>query len=616
MSLRAPRPGLWIALALALLAAGVYANSLANGFALDDHAIVVENELVHGLDRLGEAVTSQYWPQSPARIGLYRPVTVAGLAIQWELWDGNPRGFHALNILLHVAVTLLVFALLLRLGAPRLAAAGGAALFAVHPVHTEAVANVVGQGELLAALFFLSACLVYLRRAWPLRMRAPLVGALYFLALGAKESAIVLPAALVLLAAADTGDADPAHRPDRLDRRLLRELPVFAAVAAAGVAYVAVRFAALGVLVGNDVAPFLETLPTGDRVASALRVWPEYLRLLFFPRDLVADYSPGVIFSVNGLEVRGLLGLVSGAAILLLGVVAWRRTRLLSIGVFWFPVTIFAVSNLLVPVGVLLAERTLYLPSVALAFGAAAVLARVPRQRPRRAAALALGAALLALAGWWTWQRNPVWRSTQTVLDDLVRHHPESFRAQWAVGEWLVRTGRHEDGFRLYREAIALAPTHYSLVAEYGLKLLRAGRPAQAEGPLRRALQLVPEHAEASLMLAQALLEQRKFTQAIGVLEAGVARHPNERGLHHQLAIARGALGEWQAALTARQTALRLAGDRASWQQWLHLAQIQQRLGDDAAAQEALARARSLAPAAEQGHVVLDHALVSVPGSP
>src|SRR5690606_18674781 len=153
---------------------------------------------------------------------------------------------------------------------------------------------------------------------------------------------------------------------------------------------------------------------------NAIRVWPEYFRLLFYPRDLVADYSPGVIMPVDGFEAIVVVAAIVGGATLLLGVAAWKRWQI-SLPIFWFAITVLPVSNLIIPVGVLLAERTLYLPSVAISVLAAGLETGLANQ-PRRARAMgaAAFAVILVAASVRTWTRNPVWKSTATLMADLT----------------------------------------------------------------------------------------------------------------------------------------------------------------------------------------------------
>ena len=149
------------ALLVLLVAVGTYANSVLNGFAYDDNTIIVGSPVVTE-GRVVDALTSSYWPQAVGGAGLYRPVTLSSFALEWGLWNGHPAGFHLVNLAVHSAVSLLVFLLLLPVSATLPALVGGV-LFAVHPVHSEAVANVVGRSELYSALFVLGACLLFLK---------------------------------------------------------------------------------------------------------------------------------------------------------------------------------------------------------------------------------------------------------------------------------------------------------------------------------------------------------------------------------------------------------------------------------------------------------------------
>ncbi|MGH7480941.1 MAG: hypothetical protein ACRELV_02205, partial [Longimicrobiales bacterium] len=152
-------PALFVLAAVAI----AYANSLANGFARDDGAVIVLNDRIKDLTDFGAIWLAPYWPRDGGDWGLYRPLPIFGYAVQWALGSGTPVIFHATSMLLHGAVTVLVLVLLRSLvEAP--AALAGALIFAVHPVATEAVANVVGQAELLAALGIVGACVLYGRR--------------------------------------------------------------------------------------------------------------------------------------------------------------------------------------------------------------------------------------------------------------------------------------------------------------------------------------------------------------------------------------------------------------------------------------------------------------------
>lgn len=194
------RAAAWVA---ALTAALAFANSLGNDFAYDDRLIIAGNEAIRSLETLPATFTKPYWPNRHGReLGLWRPLTTWVYGLQWALWNGNPAGFHLVNVILASMSAALAVLLLGRL-LPVPAALAGGLLFAVHPVHAEAVANVVGMAELLSAVPYLAACLVAVRH--PGRMRAgrlAIVTGLFLAAMLAKESAVTLPGAVLLIDAA------------------------------------------------------------------------------------------------------------------------------------------------------------------------------------------------------------------------------------------------------------------------------------------------------------------------------------------------------------------------------------------------------------------------------
>ena len=271
-----PSGGRWASerLRIAMLVAVVvlvYGDALLNQFTLDDGLYIMRNPQVTHV-----SLRELFAPNKITNV--FRPFTFATLALNWALGAAHPLGYHLFNILLHAGVTLLLYLLLQALLGPspraKAAALAAAFLFAVHPIHTEAVASVAGRPELLAAGFLLA--------AWLLHLRDREIPALlcFALALLSKESAVVF-LALLLIGDYARGTWKPALR--------------YARVGAVTLLYLGVLWEVQGRRFGQAaIAPLdnpLAGLPAGWRILNALRVAWKYVGLHFYPAALSCDYS-------------------------------------------------------------------------------------------------------------------------------------------------------------------------------------------------------------------------------------------------------------------------------------------------------------------------------------
>jgi len=403
---------------VAACAVVVYVGALWNRFVIDDIPLIVTNPLVAGPAGIWRAFGAPYWPPDMGGHS-YRPLTIATFAVD-RLLDGAVW-FHAVNLLWHAAASVAVAALARRwadtAGAGALVAG---VLFAVHPVHVEAVANLVGRAELMAALFAVLAVYAAL-----VRQAVGWSAAAWVLGLLSKESAAVVPALVVwawMLGLA---------RPDR------RRMALFVASwAVVGGAYAVARGVVLHPFAGLQSigAMFLGESPATVRLTGVAAL-ADVARLLVFPLTLRVDYSPNERTVVTSpLDPRFALGLLCALLWGALLVAAWKRDRKLeAFGLGWIGVALLPVANLLYPVGFYVAERTLYLPSAGLVLAAAGALARLPRERLR-----AVVAALAVLGGVRTALRVPVWRNDVAVALSVMDDSPRSYVGpKWMIGYYL-----------------------------------------------------------------------------------------------------------------------------------------------------------------------------------
>lgn len=474
---------------IVILAALAAAAGLGNGFAYDDVHLVLRNERVHDIGRLPALFMESYWP--PAPLGpdgrLYRPLTTAAFTVQWALGGGSPLLFHIVSAGLYVLVSLLVLALATRI-LPLGPATAAAALFAAHPIHTEVVGNVVGQGELLAAGWALLALILALdgeRAGWSVRRSAGVLGA-FTAALLSKEHSVVVVLLFPILVLARGGT-----------RALLRESTGRALILMAGVLvlYLSLRHAILGGISGDLMHAAWRDETTVARWLTMLAAVPTIVRLYLWPSHLQADYSPRELLVEYTLTGPALLGLGLVLGLCALAFVARRQPAIVA-GLAWVTVAFLPAANLLLPTGVILAERTLFLPSVGLCLIAGGVAGWIGRRfAPQAGARLTLGALVLGLVVIGTIRsamRLPDWRDNQTLFSRTLRDAPESYWAWRTYAGDLVLRDEPDSARAAYQRSLALFDRDPNVLDDFAGLERRQGRCDRSVPLLRQALQLDP----------------------------------------------------------------------------------------------------------------------------
>ncbi len=522
-----PRRG-WLALSVAGLAFAASVTSLGNGFAYDDNLAILINSRVHTLASPWDAFAQSYWPVDRGG-GLYRPLTVLLFAGQWAVGQGSPFLFHLVNVLLYAGLSALVFWCALAL-LPEGAAWLVAALFAVHPVHVEAVGNVVGQAELTTALAVVLAVGLYLRwrQAAP---AAPLsggrvagLGVLYLVACTTKEHGIVLPG--LLLAAEVTVLAAGAGGPWRARVRQLR--PLYLLLTLLALAFLAVRTRVLGSFAGDLSAQTFQSLGAWPRLLTMLALVPQWVRLLYWPAHLQADYSsqetrvihtPDLAVAVGALVLLGAIGLAIRSR---------RDHPVVAFGILWVLIALFPTSNLVIPTGIVLSERTMFLPSLGAMLVAGDLAARawagIREGTPfvRSLAAIALGT-LICAAAIRSAARQPVWANDEVLKTQMVIDAPRSYWAHWLYGDYLYHTDRLAEGEQHMRLAIELEPDNAYIQMLLGQRYQDHGFCQPAVLYLSRAVELTPERWRTRLRLIRCLLDLGRFDDARAQVQAGLA---------------------------------------------------------------------------------------------
>jgi tetratricopeptide (TPR) repeat protein len=474
-------------------------NTLSAGFVLDDLPLIVDNPKLHGISGLQAIWTSGYWPD---RLGLtlYRPVTETLWLILWMVGNGRAIIFHFVNICLAAGVTLLVYELLLATAArwspsaenQAFTAFAAAAIFALLPIHSEAVASVAGSAELLAALFGAGALLFFVRR------RPGLALLFYAIAVFSKESAAAVAAIGWFVA----------------PRPRSRHIGIgFGAVAIVGAALIARQLVASGQSFIPPIDNASALLPVWPRTLTALWVQVLYLVKTIAPITLSADYSYKEIPLVMSLtDMRASAGLL--AAMLAVAALYTRprsdavRTktsetlsirlrRVLAASVIVWVVLFSPTANLLFPIGTIMAERLAFAPSVAVAFLLATII-DVIRMRAGIGVATVALLAILCIFGARTIERNRDWHDADRFYGSLVRAAPRSCKSHYFYGILLASKGDDSGAIREYDRAIAIFAGYSEAYQNRGNALARLGRYGEAMESYRLCLRFDPGHMGAA----------------------------------------------------------------------------------------------------------------------
>jgi len=617
----------------------LYANTLNHDYALDDAIVIYNNMFVEdGVSGIPGILTKDtffgfFKQEGKANLvagGRYRPLSLVMFALEVQLFGKTPFVGHLINGLLYGLTVVVLYLVLLQLFRPKQNAArayfialAGAVLFAVHPVHTEVVANIKGRDEILALLGSLAA-LYYAFRAYYEKNRkfGLFAGGLFFLALMAKENAItflaVVPLAFYFFTKASTG-------------HIIRQaVPLLVGAAA----FLAIRFSILGVGGSEPVMemmnnPFIKVegsryvVFTGaERMATVLYGLGKYLQLLILPITLTHDYYPRQVGVMTFGDWQVLLSLVAYLALSVYAVIRFTKKDPVSFAIFYFLVTISIVSNILFPVGTHLAERLLFMPSVGYAMALAILGYRLVKRRATKgklpayrhyAGVVGILALVAVVYAGRTITRNPVWKDNLTLFTTDIEHSPNSAKLRNAVGgELLTQSVREPDANKQREmqqeavghltEAIRIHPNYKNAHLLLGNAYNYLQQYDKSIEAYQRALSIDPGYQEARRNLGITYKDagkyygetQNQLDKAIGYLNKAYEILPEEYEVLRLLGVAHGIKGNGLKAVEYFSMAKELKPEDA--QAWYNLATAHGALGNEGLSQQYREKAYQLDP--------------------
>ena len=600
-------------LALGLLVVVSYLPAMLwGGFVWDDN-LCIKTDPVREVSGLWQVWFS---PGAIENEYHYWPLVYTTFWLEHKLWGFDPTGYHIINVLLHVANTLLLWHLLRRLAVP--GAWIVAAVFAVHPLHVESVAWVIERKDVLSGLFYLGAALAWMRFVeQPSRGRYAGSLVLYAAGMLSKSIVVTLPVSLLIWHWWKQGRVTSTD--------LLRLAPFFAV--------------GLAITIGDlsfyrsDRMSFDYSLI--ERMLIAARALWFYTGNLLWPTDLAVIYPRWDIRVADPLAWGYL-----GAAVALV-VALWhfrlRIGRGPLVGALFFAVTLSPALGF-VDYGYMkysfVADRFQYLAGIGVMSVVIGAVAHGVRCFPDLWQKGALGVAVVALValGMLTWRQASIYRDEETFNRHIITLNPQArnahrhlskalynqgryeealdaarvaveqrpgyFRTHVSLSEILIALGRYEEALAAYRVAVAQRPDNAELHINLSAILSELGRYGEVETHLRRAIVLDPQAKIAHFNLSDALYNQGRYEEALDAIHIAIEQAPDFLEAHINLSAILNALGRSDEAETHLRRAIELNPQNVDlvWR----LAEILMPQGRYEEAFDLIAQAEALDPASSQ----------------
>jgi len=539
----------------------LYGNTLNHEYTQDDAIVIYDNmyttQGISGIPGILKYDTFKGFFKVEGKDklvsgGRYRPFTLIMFAIEWQLfkkqkltetgqiakdadgnilYEGRPFVGHFVNILLYVLTTILVYLLVLNLlGKGRsdlrafTVALIAALIFAAHPLHTEAVANIKGRDEILTLLGALAAAYYSLMAFYKKNNTLEIaVFVCFFIALMSKENAITFLGVIPLMYWFFT-DA-------KLGKIIVKTLPFFGAA----ILFLIIRFSILGADLGDDSNelmnnPFIKVVGNqyvdfslGEKMATIIFTLGKYLQLLILPHPLTHDYYPRHVEIMSFGNIKVILSLLAYLAMTVYAFIGLRKKDPVSFGILFFLMTTSIISNIVFPVGTNMSERFMFMPSVGFTFILGILGWRLAKKlnNPKSITSvsqltvvLGLTAFITVAFGIKTVVRNMAWKDNYTLFTTDIETSQNSAKLRNAVGGEMIAQSSKPENKNKETEMLRTAQVH-----------------------LKEAIKIHPNYKAAYLLLGNSSNYLKEYEQAIKYYNQALAIDANDANAFNNLGI-------------------------------------------------------------------------------
>jgi tetratricopeptide (TPR) repeat protein len=522
---------------LSIIAFIVYINTLNNNYAYDDMSAIKGNVLVtKGISAIPEIISTPY------RHGffvtsndLYRPLSLVMFAIEYQVFNGSPVAGHFINILFYAGCIILLFLFLdAVLGRGKKTVAFIASLlFALHPIHTEVVANIKSRDELMCFFFAFLGLNIFIRYIGNGKINQLITGAIcFFLSLLSKETSIAFLFLIPFIFFFYYGENKK------------RSIYVTAGYAVVAALFLLARFYVLHTWhadVTSDIKLIDNELSKAPSVASGLAtkifLLGSYIKILLIPYPLICDYSYNCIPFVNFSNIWVLLSLAVYLALIVLGIYRFFKFPKdpYAFGILFFLATIALFSNIPFLIGSAFAERFVFFASAGFCLVLSLLIEKwriVQMAKGVKKATVAIAILLVSIIYTGiTIARNTEWADSITLYKADIKKAPNNARLHCYIGNELIISGSQDK--QIIEEAIAHLKNAIKIYPEYddAHKILGNGyfflsMPDSAELHLELAHKLNPADMEAVNNLGVVYFNIQKYPLAIEMNNIALEKNP------------------------------------------------------------------------------------------
>jgi len=523
-----------LCLLLGIIALLVYGNTLSNGYVLDDVMVLKDNTIVKkGITAIPEIFGTLRLHGYADMSNEYRPLSLAMFATEFSIWGLNPSVNHFFNILLFAGCVIQLFLFIYKLtGEKRVMVAFiTALLFAVHPIHTEIVANIKSRDEILCFFFAFMSLNIFAKYMKSGDNKHLLLGTLaLFLSFLSKETVVTFLAVIPFVFFFILND-------DRKKAIFISGGSVVAMALFLGIRGALVHKYHPGVNFGiNFMDNALVGAPNAaSRLATEILIMGDYLKLLFIPYPLICDHSFNSIPFTTFGDPLVILSAVAYVAVAALAIRLFIKDRknLFAFGIFFFLFTLSLFTNMFVVIASTFAERFLFFCSVGSCLIVALAIEKwlagndleIGQIISNKKILVVLLPLCLIYAGI-TYARNQDWKDNYSLYKADVAKLPENTRLNYYIASELQKlydaetnpaeqTRINNESITYLKKALSIYPKNTDAQAEIGAAYLRAKMIDSSEWHLKKALELNPKQSNASANLGTLYLNQNKFAEAL-----------------------------------------------------------------------------------------------------